>query len=466
MIKNNFTSNMDFNMVLGGTDESGRLLNNLAMKKLPLDTHIRGKWKIHEIIKTSPIRKKKSHLLLIKLYLLDTMRCKQHNIHKNTLLEGRIWNHPKTKPIPQKDDIIIVNDYKAQIKNFNQSTQLHIEYIHLQYIRCDATHQTPHTVSSTHVPSSECSDERTSNSNPIPTETNTNQQSFTANNLAKHNRDANTLQSHNGHQIHEAALITHTIQHLFAWTVHHFPLFKHISHEWPVWTYPPSTAPFMNGQNELLKLLIDGITRKDLMLTDPIELYGRHGDAILDEMWFIARKQTRELLHKERYGEVSVFTKLVLQRLNELIVKHNVSEIQYDECRLRAKCKAFPLRKDFEKLPSRIVYHILHSSLQINKRSDGVLKDERDAMKRICKLCFNSDVQLAYHLNVGLDVCDACGEQIMLSRLYWKLYEAMLNWDNGWKLLFSNDCDPKNKSVVGVLCAILFRDAYYRTQKQ
>ena len=89
----------------------------------------------------------------------------------------------------------------------------------------------------------------------------------------------------------------------------------------------------------------------------------------------------------------------------------------------------------------------------------------------LCKLCWNKNVALKYSLNIQchkdnhINICQSCYNNIQIGICYWEFYRSMVDWDNGWYLLDSatTDDDKQYKSMIAVLVAIFFRNAYYKT---
>ena len=124
-------------MHLGGDDGSSIILDVDAIQKLDDDTQIAGKWKIYNV-KPTDLAPKKPNYYLLSMHLMDIDSCDDEQNHaiinKDKLLECRIWQHPKSEPIPQKYSFIIVQEAKAKIKRFNGLKQIHIHYKHVEYI--------------------------------------------------------------------------------------------------------------------------------------------------------------------------------------------------------------------------------------------------------------------------------------------------------------------------------------------
>eukprot|EP01084_Bolivina_argentea_P189739 326235_1 len=463
--------------VLGGQDGSNIILDTKAIKQLKHDTKIAGNWKIAELKSTS-IRKKPNHLLIC-LYLLDgyeDMQENNNNYDKNKLLQARIWNYPKTEPIPQPNDLLIVEEKKATVRNFNGLHQIHIQYKHIEFQNMNINN-----------------DKYESDDEDIDIDITYKQTSDVSTNCSnKYNYSHSYQMNNNNCNTQNKMKICDVINDLFCWLVHNFDLFIHIRNKYKLPLSIPSFDSFNISKNNFLKLLIIEITNRDLKIkdNDKLMLYGLEGDIILENMTFNQRQQTKRLLRDDKINELSGFNKIILQKLKLLVLNHkgnNTKGYTYNEIQLHSKYNKFPLKNDYVKLSTLIVYHILGSSIQITKRHPIQLKKEQTDFEKycvnhlheyhkntkdyakyymtlLCKLCFNSRIILTHSLNIEfngdcyINICDNCHKKINSAMSYWELYESMLNWDDGWNLLFSNKCNDSYLSMIGVLCAVIFRN--------
>ena len=127
-----------YTLQLGGDDGSNAILDINAIQKLNDGTLIGGKWKIYRVKKPVNIPRKPNYCM-ISVHLLDgyeELEEEQNNIDVNTnkLLEGRIWQHPKSHEIPQKNSILIIKDHKAKIGTFNGIKQIHVNHKYVEYL--------------------------------------------------------------------------------------------------------------------------------------------------------------------------------------------------------------------------------------------------------------------------------------------------------------------------------------------